>query len=86
MEADLMNSRVFASKRNCFQSPAEHKPTHVIELDPVISAMEAAILLNLLDCWMAPCMSGRFYTEPQEQRLFVWKEVARIRENKANPV
>jgi hypothetical protein len=21
---------------------------------------------NVLDCWTAPCMSGRFYTEPQE--------------------
>jgi hypothetical protein len=37
----------------------------------------------LLDCWTAPCMSGRFYTEPQEQRLFVWKEVTGIRENRA---
>jgi hypothetical protein len=41
---------------------------------------------KLLDCWTAPCMSGRFYTEPQEQRLFVWKEVTGIRENKANRV
>jgi len=38
------------------------------------------------DCWTAPCMPGRFYTEPQEQRLFVWKEVAGIRKNRANRV
>jgi hypothetical protein len=25
-----------------------------------------ALRLYLLDCWTAPCMSGRFYTEPQE--------------------
>jgi hypothetical protein len=43
-------------------------------------------LLTLLDCWTAPCMSGRFYTEPQEQRLFVWKEVTGIREDRANRV
>ena len=40
----------------------------------------------VLDCWTAPCMSGRFYTELQEQRLFVWKEVTGIRENRANRV
>jgi hypothetical protein len=40
----------------------------------------------LLDCWTAPCMSGRFYTEPQEQRFFVWKEVTGVRDNRANRV
>jgi hypothetical protein len=34
---------------------------------------------GLLDCWTAPCMSGRFYTEPQEQSFFVWKEITGIR-------
>jgi hypothetical protein len=33
----------------------------------------------VLECWTAPCMSGRFYIEPQEQRLFVCKEVTGIR-------
>jgi len=45
-----------------------------------------ALLPILLDCWTAPCMSGRFYTEPQEQRPFVLKEVTGIGENRANRV
>jgi hypothetical protein len=42
--------------------------------------------LSLLECWTAPCMSRRFYTEPQEQSFFVWKEITGIREIRANRV
>jgi hypothetical protein len=52
----------------------------------VVQGISSLASSSLLDCWTAPCMSGRFYTEPQEQRLFVWKEVTGIRENRANRV
>jgi hypothetical protein len=67
----------------------QSKPCVSLNLNqPVVERFEVKLLcfLPVLDCWTVPCMPGRFYTEPQEQGLFVWKEVTGIRENRANRV